>query len=174
MSILSSRHAVHTFARSNAFPHIPVIDVTGHRRAQIVARIMFERTGIHHLNCDPAMAVASFKPGAIREMSRDGATALLQIAEAEMRAEAADNPEALPKWHLLIFDHGASTDVRPRFQYSLYLDEDIDVIRRCRANPSLIETIPVFAEAIDHREAEALFDAFVAERMAQTGEGDAA
>ena len=170
MNALTPGVTIQSVMRCNVHPRIHVADVVGRRRAQIIARLLTERTGLCHLPCDPA---ASERDGG-RELSADTAVALFQTAAEELLAEAQANPDDLPKWLLLIFDHGAPNEVRPRFQFSLYLDHDVEVVRRCRANPSLIETIPVFAEAIDHLEAKALFDAFVAERMAQTGEGYAA
>ena len=121
----------------------PYVAATGSARsAQILARLVAERCpgnvfGIR----DTADFGGAKSNGFIRDCARS--VEVQKIAADELMAEAEDNPNQLPKWHIYFYDSGPG---KYRFKVNAYLDHDVRTRAKCEADPELIGCADFFGE----------------------------
>ena len=137
----------------------PYVAATGSARsAQILARLVAERCpgnvfGIR----DSADFKGPKSNGFIRDCARS--FEVQTLAAQELMAEADDNPDQLPKWHVYFYDCGAGES---RFTVNAYLDHDRRVRARCEADPTLVGRDVIYGDAPTMETLYLMLDAFAA------------
>lgn len=141
----------------------PYVAATGSARsAQILARLVAERCpgnvfGIR----DTADFKGPKSNGFIRDCARS--FEVQTLAAQELMAEADDNPDQLPKWHVYFYDSGAGEN---RFTVNAYLDHDLRVRAKCEADPALAGRAVVYGDGPSMETMYLMLDAFAARQEA--------
>lgn len=146
---------------SNVFPAQGLAMVEGVRRAQIVAKLMGERFPGHTFGYGKAPMLTD--PNMHHHLQIGVKTVEVQrLTETELKDEADDNPKGLEKWLAFVFDNGQGPEGGP--QISAYLEHDRDVVKRCKADPTLAEVIPIYSKQPSIDELASKLDAWVEAR----------
>ena len=141
----------------------PYVAATGSARsAQILARLVAERCpgnvfGIR----DSADFKGLRSNGFIRDCARS--VEVQTLAAQELMAEADDNPDQLPKWHVYFYDAGTG---KFRFTVNAYLDHDLPVRAKCEADPELAGRTVVYGDPPTMETLCLMLDAFAAKQEA--------
>jgi hypothetical protein len=125
-----------TVVEISTFPPRFVLSVLSERCAQLIARALGERDARPCLSYVSGGAFGL--PDAsveLRAAARD--PALHDAIRLEIADEAPNNPLALQKWLIFRFSEGKTA----------YLEHDVATVRKCRADPTLIDVTEIFARS---------------------------
>ena len=136
--VASSAHAI---LHISQHPWTFVRSIEGYRSAQIVCRLLGERFPGEHFGVVEGFA---FDTGLASPGYRDSAHSheIERLVDAEIFAEVDVNSQQEPKW--IGFRFGRSSE-SANFGYSAYLEHDVDVVAKCRADPDFLEEKPIYA-----------------------------
>ena len=141
----------------------PFVAATGSARsAQILARLVAERCpgnvfGIR----DSADFKGPKSNGFIRDCARS--VEVQALAAQELMAEADDNPDQLPKWHVYFYDSGPG---KYRHKVNAYLDHDVRVRTKCETDPELIGRAVIYGDMPSMETLYLMLNAHVTQRTA--------
>jgi hypothetical protein len=141
----------------------PHVATTGSARsAQILARLVAERCPGNVFGIRDSAAFKGLRSnGFIRDCARS--FEVQTLAAQELMAEADDNLDQLPKWHVYFYDSGAGEN---RFTVNAYLDHDLRVRAKCEADPTLAGCAVVYGDGPSMETMYLMLDAFAARQEA--------
>ncbi|WP_179381286.1 hypothetical protein [Jannaschia marina] len=152
---------LHTLYCSSYFPNTGIAQIEGKRRAQIVAKLMCERFPDFTFGYAPSPILTAPNTNHFLEIGVR-TIEVTRLTQKEIEDEAEANPDGLEKWLMFIFDNGEGPDGGP--QCSAYLEHDFPVVKRCKADPTLAEIIPIYSEQPSMGDLEARLDAWAEAR----------
>lgn len=154
--------AVFSVKQSNIWPAAHVAAYDTERAAQITARLLGERfpQSSFTVREGDAFGGPDCAPG-IRDCARS--FEVCNLTRKELEAEAAENPDQLAKWHVFIF-RGKSRKFP--LQIGAYLDHDLPVLARCKADPDLVAQESYYGEWMGPGELGDWLDDFKARQSA--------
>lgn len=148
---------MHTLICHSYHPATAIAQIEGKRRAQIIAKLMGERFPDFAFGYRDTPANTVPNRNHFLEIGV-GTAEVTMLTQKELAAEADDNPEGREKWLMFIFDNGAGPNGGP--QCSCYLEHDYAVVKRCKADPTLAEIIPIYTDQPTTDELTARLDAW--------------
>lgn len=129
----------------STYPNRFVLAVASERGAQLFARRLGDGEGLPSLSYVPGGGFGLPDAAAeLRAAARE--RTLHDEISREIASERWANPEARAKWLAFRFEDGT---------VCAYLEHDLPVVRRCAADPALVDVIEIYGEMPNGRE---LFD----------------